>query len=87
MSVRKETIRINWAAYPHYKAQEVFASFLLDGLHLYYVNSFENAASTMQTSVVAAENVVRLILSRQSNQVGSNLKRLAYDAKGLHVDL
>ncbi|KAF9599874.1 hypothetical protein IFM89_001820 [Coptis chinensis] len=86
-SARKETIRINWGAYPHYKAPEVFAPFLLDGLHLYYVNAFENAASTMETSAVAAENVARLILSRQSSHVGSNLKRFASNAKGLHVDL
>ncbi|KAG4392786.1 hypothetical protein AAZX31_04G191900 [Glycine max] len=55
--VRKETIRINWAAYPLYHAPEVFAPFILDGRHLYYVNAFENAASTMETSAVAAENI------------------------------
>lgn len=65
-SVRKETIRINWPAYPHYEAPEAFAPFLLDGLHLYYINAFENAASTIETSTVAAENVARLILSRIS---------------------
>jgi prenylcysteine oxidase/farnesylcysteine lyase len=37
-SVRKETVQINWGAYPHYKAPEKFASFILDGKHLYYVN-------------------------------------------------
>lgn len=63
-SVRKETIHINWGAYPHYKAPELFAPFILDGRHLYYVNAFENAASTMETSAVAAENIARLILSR-----------------------
>ncbi|KAK4256821.1 hypothetical protein QN277_006497 [Acacia crassicarpa] len=63
-SVRKETIRIDWPAYPHYHAPEVFTPFLLDDRHLYYVNAFENAASTMETSAVAAENVARLILSR-----------------------
>ncbi|KAJ6366249.1 hypothetical protein OIU77_002768 [Salix suchowensis] len=63
-SVRKETVRINWGAYPHYKAPEKFAPFILDGKHLYYVNAFENAASTMETSAVAAENIARLILSR-----------------------
>ncbi|KAJ6419350.1 hypothetical protein OIU84_029457 [Salix udensis] len=30
-SVRKETVRINWGAYPHYKAPEKFAPFILDG--------------------------------------------------------
>ncbi|KAH9308434.1 hypothetical protein KI387_036345, partial [Taxus chinensis] len=63
-SIRKETIRIDWAAYPHYKAPERFASFLLDDHHLYYINAFENAASTMETSSVAAKNVARLIMSR-----------------------
>ncbi|KAL8166308.1 hypothetical protein V2J09_007807 [Rumex salicifolius] len=67
-SLRKETIKIDWAAYPHYSAPESFAPFLLDGLHLYYVNAFESAASTMETSAVSAENIARLILSRLSNQ-------------------
>lgn len=62
--LRKETIKINWAAYPHYEAPETFAPFKLDEKHLYYVNSFENAASTIETSAIAAENVARLILSR-----------------------
>lgn len=62
--MRQETIRIDWGAYPHYKAPEVFAPFILDDQHLYYVNAFENAASTMETSAVAAENIARLILSR-----------------------
>ncbi|KAL7255370.1 hypothetical protein ACSBR1_009513 [Camellia fascicularis] len=89
-SVRTETIRINWGAYPHYKAPERFAPFILDGRHLYYVNSFENAASTMETSAVAAENVARLILSRSSSQVkssSSNLKSSSPDAHDLHSDL
>ncbi|CAL5368882.1 unnamed protein product [Camellia sinensis] len=88
-SVRTETIRINWGAYPHYKAPERFAPFILDGRHLYYVNSFENAASTMETSAVAAENVARLILSRSSSQVkssSSNLKSSSPDAHDLHSD-
>ena len=63
-SDRKETIRIDWAAYPHYQAPEKFAPFLLDGHHLYYINAFENAASTMETSYVFAENIARIILSR-----------------------
>lgn len=63
-SVRTETIRINWGAYPHYHAPEKFAPFVLDSQHLYYINAFENAASTMETSAVAAENIARLILSR-----------------------
>eukprot|EP00246_Nothoceros_aenigmaticus_P002285 TRINITY_DN13116_c0_g1_i1.p1 TRINITY_DN13116_c0_g1~~TRINITY_DN13116_c0_g1_i1.p1 ORF type:complete len:436 (+),score=83.11 TRINITY_DN13116_c0_g1_i1:51-1310(+) len=61
---RSSTITLDWAAYPHYHAPEKFAPFLLDQGHLYYVNAFENAASTMETTAVAAENVVRLVLSR-----------------------
>ncbi|XP_027334694.1 farnesylcysteine lyase isoform X2 [Abrus precatorius] len=86
--VRKETIRINWAAYPHYHAPEVFAPFILDGRHLYYVNAFENAASTMETSAVAAENIARLILSRYFGKVivhSSNLT--ASEGERTHLDL
>lgn len=89
--VRKETIRIDWAAYPHFKAPEVFAPFILDGRHLYYVNAFENAASTIETSAVAAENIARLILSRFFEKVGPNSLHLNVnsdrDASPLHVDL
>nr|XP_043609427.1 farnesylcysteine lyase [Erigeron canadensis] len=67
-SKRKETLRINWGAYPHYHAPEKFAPFMLDDRHLYYVNAFESAASTMETSAVAAENIARLILSRLSSE-------------------
>ncbi|KAL4561301.1 hypothetical protein LXL04_033465 [Taraxacum kok-saghyz] len=35
-------------------------------IDLYYVNAFQNAASTMETSAVAAENIARLIVSRLS---------------------
>lgn len=65
-SIRSSTIRINWAAYPHYSAPEKFAPYILDGKHLYYINAFENAASTIETSAVSAQNVVRLLLSRIS---------------------
>lgn len=87
-SVRQETIRIDWGAYPHYSAPEVFAPFILDGRHLYYVNAFENAASTMETSAVAAENLARLILSRFFNLaplISSNLS--SNSGELLHVDL
>lgn len=90
VSPRLQTVRINWGAYPHYKAPEVFAPFVLDGQHLYYVNAFENAASTMETSAVAAENVARLILSRyfsESSLQPSNLKTVNPDADMLHSDL
>ncbi|XP_077231881.1 farnesylcysteine lyase-like [Tasmannia lanceolata] len=72
-SVRNETVQINWAAYPHYQAPEVFAPFVLDGHHLYYINSFESAASTIECSAIAAENVARLILSRLSSAFPSDL--------------
>lgn len=65
--MRNETIKINWAAYPHYHAPERFAPLILDYGHLYYVNAFESAASSMETSAVSAENVARLILSRLSS--------------------
>lgn len=89
-SVRKETIRIDWGAYPHYKAPEVFAPFILDGRHLYYVNAFENAASTMETSAVAAENVARLILSRffdKPSVILLNLKTSSEAGEELHLAL
>lgn len=68
-SVRNATIRLDWAAYPRYQAPESFAPFILDGKHLYYINAFESAASTMETGAVAAENVARLLLSRMSGGV------------------
>ncbi|XP_008227553.1 PREDICTED: farnesylcysteine lyase [Prunus mume] len=88
-SVRTETIRINWAAYPHYTAPEVFAPFILDGQHLYYVNAFENAASTMETSATAAENVARLILSRFFTSEPISLANLSSSSDGgvCHADL
>ncbi|KAK8965066.1 Farnesylcysteine lyase [Platanthera guangdongensis] len=67
-STRKETVRIDWAAYPHFEAPETFSPIILDGKHLYYINSFENAASTIETGAVAAENVARLIVSRLSGE-------------------
>ncbi|KAJ4950840.1 hypothetical protein NE237_027672 [Protea cynaroides] len=89
-SARKETIRIDWGAYPHFTAPEVFAPFVLDGLHLYYVNAFENAASTIETGAVAAENVARLILSRLSSRTTSsstNLQNSASGGESLHFEL
>lgn len=88
-SVRTETIRINWGAYPHYHAPEKFAPFILDGRHLYYVNAFENAASTMETSAVAAENIARLILSRYFSKVNVHPSILSASSQGedTHLDL
>ncbi|KAG1328097.1 farnesylcysteine lyase [Cocos nucifera] len=87
-STRKEVIRINWPAYPHYEAPEVFAPILLDGIHLYYINSFESAASTIETSAVAAENVARLIISRFSGLSSSapSISSIS-DQDNLHFDL
>lgn len=90
VSARLHTIRINWGAYPHYEVPEVFAPFILDSQHLYYVNAFENAASTMETSAVAAENVARLILSRyfsEASMDSSNLKSFSPAADTSHWDL
>ncbi|KAI4317379.1 hypothetical protein L6164_025251 [Bauhinia variegata] len=88
-SVRKETIRIDWAAYPHYHPPEVFAPFILDGRHLYYVNAFENAASTMETSAVAAENIARLIGSRYFGKLIFTHQGLPASShkEAAHVDL
>ncbi|XP_009796980.1 farnesylcysteine lyase [Nicotiana sylvestris] len=89
-SVRNETVRIDWAAYPHYHAPEVFAPFILDGQHLYYVNAFENAASTMETSAVAGENIARLILSRLTGRKhlsSAKLESFGDDAYDVHADL
>ncbi|CAI0428067.1 unnamed protein product [Linum tenue] len=92
-SSRMETIRIDWGAYPHYKAPEVFAPFILDDRHLYYINAFENAASTMETSAVAAENIARLILARLDEESSSTSScsdtKLAATDEGelLHSDL
>lgn len=89
-SVRNETIKIDWGAYPHYHAPEVFAPFILDDQHLYYVNAFENAASTIETSAVAAENIARLILSRLSGLKPASsvkLKSFGDDAYDVHADL
>ncbi|KAK1280470.1 Farnesylcysteine lyase [Acorus gramineus] len=88
-STRKDTIRINWAAYPHFEAPEVFAPFVLDGFHLYYINAFENAASTIETGAVAAENVARLILSRLHSRSPyvQELRSPALEEEKLHLDL
>ncbi|KAF5935146.1 hypothetical protein HYC85_026275 [Camellia sinensis] len=54
------------------------------------VGILQNAANSIETSVVAAENVARLILSRSSSQVkssSSNLKSSSPDADDLHSDL
>jgi prenylcysteine oxidase/farnesylcysteine lyase len=65
-STFRSTIRIDWAAYPHYTAPERFSPYVLDGKHLYYINTFESAASAIETAAVSAQNVARLLLSRLS---------------------
>nr|GLL38767.1 farnesylcysteine lyase isoform X1 [Ipomoea trifida] len=88
-SVRNETLKIDWAAYPHFNAPEVFAPFILDDQHLYYVNAYENAASTMETSAVSAENIARLILSRLADQAHatSDLESAGDDTSKMHSEL
>jgi prenylcysteine oxidase / farnesylcysteine lyase len=87
---RKETIRIDWAAYPHYEAPEAFAPIVLDGKQLYYVNTFESAASAMETCAGAAENVARLIISRQrglERSAAPHIKSFAGDGQEEEVKL
>ncbi|CAA7034881.1 unnamed protein product [Microthlaspi erraticum] len=86
-SVRTETLRIDWGAYPKYHAPEVFAPFVLDDHHLYYVNAFENAASTMETMAVAGENIARLIVSRFMTNESSTSSDTRSCGSGLHSDL
>ncbi|EYU20569.1 hypothetical protein ABFS82_08G083700 [Erythranthe guttata] len=87
-SSRVETIKINWGAYPHYEAPERYAPFILDNNHLYYVNAFENAASSMETSAVSAENIARLILSRLPDKVDKNSPNLkSGDSSDMHSEL
>lgn len=85
--MRTETVRIDWGAYPKYHAPEVFAPFILDEHHLYYVNAFENAASTMETSAVAGENIARLIISRFTTKESSSSSDPRSCNSGLHSDL
>uniref|UniRef100_A0A1J3FVR1 Farnesylcysteine lyase n=1 Tax=Noccaea caerulescens TaxID=107243 RepID=A0A1J3FVR1_NOCCA len=86
-SVRTETLRIDWGAYPKYHAPEVFAPFVLDDHHLYYVNAFENAASTMETMAVTGENIARLIISRFRTKESSSSSDKKSCSSGLHSDL
>lgn len=69
----------------------MFSPFILDGKHLYYVNAFENAASTVEVSAVAAENIARLILSRLSDNkasfASSNLKSSVAERSYKHREL
>jgi prenylcysteine oxidase/farnesylcysteine lyase len=60
---------IDWAAYPHYTAPERFSPYVLDGKHLYYINTFESAASAIEAAAVSAQNVACLLLSCLSKGV------------------
>lgn len=54
------------------------------------MNAFENAASTMETSAVAGENIARLILSRLTGQKhlsSVKLESFGDDAYDVHADL
>ncbi|KMT14049.1 hypothetical protein BVRB_4g078770 [Beta vulgaris subsp. vulgaris] len=89
-SIRKETIHIDWAAYPHYEAPEAFAPFILDDTHLYYVNAFESAASAMETGAVSGENIARLILSRlyaEAYSKSPNVKSATCSSNDLRSEL
>jgi prenylcysteine oxidase/farnesylcysteine lyase len=55
----KEVKRFEWDAYPKLD-NKPFPKFKLDK-HIYYLNAFENALSTMETEILYARNVVRLI--------------------------
>lgn len=83
-SVRNSTVRIDWAAYPHYEAPEKFAPFILDSRHLYYINAFESGASSMETGAVAAENIARLLLARMSGSVLKDLGQTCVDDQAEH---
>lgn len=64
---------------------------MLDGKQLYYVNTFESAASAIETGAVAAENVARLIISllpQAQQQQPHIIKSFAeQESQCRHVDL
>jgi prenylcysteine oxidase / farnesylcysteine lyase len=63
----------------------------LDEKQLYYVNTFESAASAIETGAVAAENVARLIISllpQAQQQQPHIIKSFAeQESQRRHVDL
>jgi prenylcysteine oxidase / farnesylcysteine lyase len=63
----------------------------LDEKQLYYVNTFESAASAIETGAVAAENVARLIISllpQAQQQQPHIIKSFAeQESQCRHVDL
>lgn len=64
---------------------------MLDEKQLYYVNTFESAASAIETGAVAAENVARLIISllpQAQQQQPHIIKSFAeQESQRRHVDL
>jgi len=61
---RSFTLRHEWKAYPvlqPYPAEE-WPAIVLDRPGIYYINSFESAVSTIETTIIASKNVVNLIL-------------------------
>jgi prenylcysteine oxidase / farnesylcysteine lyase len=64
---------------------------VLDEKQLYYVNTFESAASAIETGAVAAENVARLIISllpQAQQQQPHIIKSFAeQESQCRHVDL
>jgi prenylcysteine oxidase/farnesylcysteine lyase len=68
--------RVSWKAYPQFSPPEAFAPFVLHpppadpplsgggaGGGLYYINSFENAGSCLETTAVAAKNTALLLVA------------------------
>jgi len=53
---------VDWHACPQYSAPQDFRPFVLDKAGVYYVNAIEQAASTMEMSLLGARNVVNLVV-------------------------
>ncbi|CAI9740975.1 prenylcysteine oxidase 1-like [Octopus vulgaris] len=64
-SIEKTTV-YNWLAYPAYSSSQKLLPFVLHD-QLYYVNAMESAASTIETSVIAARNVALLVKNHWFN--------------------
>ncbi|TFL03633.1 Prenylcysteine lyase-domain-containing protein [Pterulicium gracile] len=70
--------RKEWDAYPLGTPSDEFAPVRVDK-GLFYVNSFENFISTMETSTVASRNVVDLLLNEEFNGAGVCRRSLSAD--------
>ncbi|MGE5590768.1 MAG: FAD-dependent oxidoreductase [Bacillota bacterium] len=62
-SLRTETQRFVWKAYPVYRPGMDWPPFVLDE-GLFYANAMESGVSTMETEIMAGRNVVNLLLQR-----------------------